>query len=188
MALRWGIASAGKISHDFVTAVGTLPAADHRVVAVAAREHAKAQAFAELHGIERSYEGYERLARDHDVDVVYVGTLNPQHYEVILLMLQNGKNVLCEKPLCMNERQTAHVIAVAKERKLFLMEAIWSRLFPAYQYIRRQIQSGVLGVVKEVDVEFGFPIADVERLAYVAHFMRFDVVDVGVIKSYCFCL
>lgn len=165
MALRWGIASAGKICHDFATAVGTLPAADHRIVAVAAREHAKAAAFAELHQIEHAYEGYERLANDTNVEVVYVGMLNPQHYEVVLLMLQHGKHVLCEKPLCMNEKQSTHVIAVAKERKLFLMEAIWSRLFPAYQYVRRQIQSGALGTVREVDVEFGFPIADVARLA-----------------------
>lgn len=165
MALRWGIASAGKICHDFATAVGTLPATDHRIVAVAARDHSKATAFAQLHGIERAYEGYERLAGDPDIECVYVGSLNPQHYDITVLMLQNGKHVLCEKPLCMNERQTAHCIALAKERKLFLMEAIWSRLFPAYQYVRRQIQAGALGEVREVEVEFGFPIADVERLA-----------------------
>lgn len=165
MALKWGIASAGKICHDFATAVANLDAADHQIVAVAARDQQKASDFAKLHDIERAYEGYERLAKDAEVEVVYVGMLNPQHYEVCLLMLEHNKHVLCEKPLCMNERQAAHVIQVAKERKLFLMEAIWSRFFPAYQYLRNEIQSGALGDVKEVTADFGFPIAHVARLA-----------------------
>lgn len=165
MALRWGIASAGKISHDFVNAVGTLPATDHRVVAVAARDQTKADEFAKLHAIDNAYEGYDKLARDPNVEVVYVGMLNPQHYEVALLMLNSGKHVLCEKPLCMNEKQVAALLAVAKERQLFLMEAIWSRLFPAYQFVRQQIRSGAIGQVLEVNVEFGFKISQVERLA-----------------------
>lgn len=165
MALRWGIASAGKISHDFATAVATLPAADHKIVAVAARNQKNAQEFADLHDIERAYEGYVQLAQDENVEVVYVGTLNPQHYEVVLLMLENNKHVLCEKPLCMNQRQAAHVLRVAKERKLFLMEAIWSRFFPAYTYLSEQVKSGALGEIQEVSVGFGFPIAEVARLA-----------------------
>lgn len=165
MALKWGIASAGKISHDFATAVGTLPAADHRILAVAARDQQKAQEFASLHDIERAYEGYEQLANDPDVEVVYVGTLNPQHYEVVLLMLEHNKHVLCEKPLCMNQRQAAHVLRVAAERKLFLMEAIWSRFFPAYRHLSEQLKSGALGEIEEVTADFGFPIAAVARLA-----------------------
>lgn len=165
MALRWGIASAGKISHDFATAVGTLSSSDHKLVAVAARDQEKANEFAKLHDIERAHEGYERLAKDAMVEVVYVGVLNPQHYEVALLMLEHGKHVLCEKPLTMNEKQSSKLIAIAKEKKLFLMEAIWSRFFPSYQYVRRQIQSGALGDIKNVNVEFGFSIADVARLA-----------------------
>lgn len=165
MALRWGIASAGKISHDFATAVATLPSTDHKLVAVAARDQKKAQEFADLHNIERAHEGYEKLAKDANVEVVYVGTLNPQHYEVVLLMLENNKHVLCEKPLCMNRRQAAHVLQVAEERKLFLMEAIWSRFFPAYKYLSEQVKSGALGEIEEVSVGFGFPISQVDRLA-----------------------
>lgn len=67
MALRWGIVSAGKISHDFVNAVGTLPKEDHQVLAVAARNLASAREFADRHGIPRSYEGYEKLAKDPEI-------------------------------------------------------------------------------------------------------------------------
>lgn len=165
MALKWGLASAGKICHDFAVAIGCLSPDEHKIVAIAARDQQKAQEFARLHDINRAYEGYVRLAEDEEVEVVYVGMLNPQHYEVVLLMLEHDKHVLCEKPMCMNEQQTAHVIRVAKERHLFLMEAILSRCVPAYQYISSQVKSGVLGDIEAVTVDFGFPIADVERLS-----------------------
>lgn len=98
------------------------------------------------------------------VDVVYIGSLNPQHYEICLLMLEHGKNVLCEKPLCLNRKQAKKVIQYAEMKKLFLMEAVWSRFFPAYQYLRKQIDSGVLGEIQEVDVEFGFALNEIDRL------------------------
>lgn len=81
-----------------------------------------------------------------------------------MMMLENGKHVLCEKPLCMNRKQAKKLIQYAEMKKLFLMEAVWSRFFPAYQYLRKQIDSGVLGEIQEVDVEFGFPLSEVDRL------------------------
>uniref|UniRef100_A0A182XHT8 Trans-1,2-dihydrobenzene-1,2-diol dehydrogenase n=1 Tax=Anopheles quadriannulatus TaxID=34691 RepID=A0A182XHT8_ANOQN len=162
--LRWGIASAGKISHDFVNAVGTLPAADHQVVAVAARKLLDAENFATLHGIERAYEGYQALAKDPNIDVVYIGAVNNAHYELGVLMLQHGKHVLCEKPLCLNEGQSKRIVKLASERNLFLMEAIWSRFFPFYRQLRERIDRGELGEIREVEVEFGFVLSDVDRL------------------------
>lgn len=165
MALKWGIASAGKISHDFVTAIGTLPASDHKVVAVAARDIDRAKDFAKLHEITNAYGSYLQLANDQDIEVVYVGTLNPQHYEVATLMLQHGKHVLCEKPLCMNAKQSQKLIDLAKEKSLFLMEAIWSRFFPSYVHIRNRIKAGDLGEITKVKVDFGFELAEVDRLS-----------------------
>lgn len=97
-------------------------------------------------------------------DVVYIGTLNPQHYEVSLLMLNNGKHVLCEKPLAMNKKQVEGILAAAKANKRFFMEAVWSRFFPSYEHVRQLIQTGALGEIKDVVVNFGFPLAGVERL------------------------
>lgn len=156
MALKWGIAASGRISHDFVNAVSTLNEKDHKVVAVAARELSRAKEFAEKFEIPTAYGSYLELANDPDVEVVYIATLNPQHFEVASLMLDHGKNVLVEKPLCINEKHASKLITLAEERKLFLMEAIWSRLFPSYQYIRKQIDSGALGDITSVEVEFGF--------------------------------
>uniref|UniRef100_A0AAG5DEV5 Trans-1,2-dihydrobenzene-1,2-diol dehydrogenase n=1 Tax=Anopheles atroparvus TaxID=41427 RepID=A0AAG5DEV5_ANOAO len=162
--LRWGIASAGKISHDFATAVGTLPADEHRIVAVAARKLTDAQKFATLHDIGTAHEGYEALARNPNVDVVYIGAVNNAHYEIGLMMLDQGKHVLCEKPLCINEGQSKRLLQRATERKRFLMEAIWSRFFPHYRLLRERIGRGELGDVREVEVEFGFVLSDIDRL------------------------
>jgi len=164
MALKWGIASVGKISHDFVNALGTLSDNDHQVVAVAARDLDRAEQFAKRFGVPKAYEGYLALAEDPDVEVVYIGNLNPQHFDVAHLMLEHGKHVLCEKPLCLNEKQSRKLISYAERKKLFLMEAIWSRFFPAYQYVKRQINSGVLGTIQHVDVAFGFDLSAVDRL------------------------
>lgn len=73
-----------------------------------------------------------------------------------ILMLKHEKNILCEKPLCMNGKQAKKLIAFAREKKLFLMEAIWSRCFPSYEYIRGQIESGKLGTIESVEIDFGF--------------------------------
>ncbi|KAJ8947542.1 hypothetical protein NQ318_005021 [Aromia moschata] len=145
MALKWGIAAAGKISNDFVSALEALPSSDHKVVAVAARSQASADNFAKTHHIPTSYEGYKKLAEDKNVDIVYVGVIHPYHYEVSKLMLENGKHVLCEKPFTMNEKQTRKLIEIARANKLFIMEAIWSRCFPVYRELRKILDSGLIG-------------------------------------------
>lgn len=93
--------------------------------------------------------------------------LNPQHLEVAKLMLNSGKHVLCEKPLTLNLKQSTELINLAKKKGLFLMEAIWSRCFPIYEFIKNEIESGNLGDVKQVIVSFGTPLTGVQRLTYV---------------------
>ena len=76
MQLKWGILSAGRISHDFVSAVKTLPPAEHQVVAVAARDEKSAQTFANTHAIPKFYSGYQSLFTDEEVHIVYIGKLS----------------------------------------------------------------------------------------------------------------
>ncbi|XP_066598077.1 trans-1,2-dihydrobenzene-1,2-diol dehydrogenase-like [Prorops nasuta] len=164
MTLQWGIVGAGKISHDFVTAVHILPKEEHEVIAVAAQQLARSEEFAKLHKIKRAYDQYTKLAKDKDIEIVYIGNLNPQHFEVVKMMLNSGKHVLCEKPMTMNYKQTSELIKIAKEKKLFLMEAIWSRCFPTYDIIKREIESGNIGDVHQVIASFGFAMTEVQRL------------------------
>lgn len=163
MATRWGICSAGKIGHDFTVALKSLPAEDHQVVAVAARKLEDAQEFAKKHSISRAYGSYEELARDPDVDVVYIGVIHPYHLRTCLLFMNAKKNVLCEKPLAMNTKEVREILACAKMNDVFFMEAVWTRFFPASVEIRRLLAQGEVGEVKMVRSDFCVPVIHVAR-------------------------
>jgi len=96
--------------------------------------------------------------------VVYIGTINIHHFSVGKLMLENHKHVLMEKPMTLNLKQTKELIKIARRNKCFLMEAIWSRFFPAYISLRDQLKKKVIGDVTHVTSCFGFSLLDVERL------------------------
>eukprot|EP00094_Tigriopus_californicus_P001031 TCALIF_00998-PA protein Name:"Similar to dhdh Trans-1,2-dihydrobenzene-1,2-diol dehydrogenase (Danio rerio)" AED:0.01 eAED:0.01 QI:0/0/0/0.5/1/1/2/0/340 len=158
--IRWGIASAGLISSDFVNAIDISPyKADHEVVAVAARSQAKAEEFAKTFGIKKAYVGYERLAEDPDIDVVYVGTINIAHLDNCLMLINAGKSVLCEKPMGMNVKETKQVLEAAQAKNVFVMEAMWTRCNPLQLKIQEDIKNGVIGDVMQANVTFGGKMA-----------------------------
>ncbi|XP_063821313.1 trans-1,2-dihydrobenzene-1,2-diol dehydrogenase-like [Ostrinia nubilalis] len=162
MTLRWGIVSAGKITNDFANAFNTFPdVGDQVLAAIAARDRSRAKEFATLHKIPKVFDSYEDMAKSNDIDIAYIGALNPDHYNQ--LFLENGKHVLCEKPLCLNLKQVQSLVNIAKQKKRFLMEAVWSRFSPIYLALEKAVQTGELGEVKHVDVTFGTPIAMIEK-------------------------
>ncbi|XP_051997936.1 trans-1,2-dihydrobenzene-1,2-diol dehydrogenase-like [Xyrauchen texanus] len=164
MATRWGICSAGKISHDFTVALKTLSLEEHQVVAVAARDIKSAQKFAEQHRILKAYGSYEELARDPDIDAVYVGNIHPHHLRVGQLFMNSGKSVLIEKPLAMNAGEVNKLVASANKNKVFLMEALWTRFFPVSVEIRKLLARGEVGEVKMVRADLGAPLTNIPRL------------------------
>lgn len=182
MATRWGICSAGKISNDFVVALQTLPAQDHQAVAVAARDLNRAKEFAQSHNIPKAYGTYEELAKDPDIDIVYVGAIHPTHRDLVLLFLNHGKNVLCEKPMAMNLTEVKELISAARKHNVFLMEAFWSRFFPVYEEIRSLLHQKVIGEVKLVRAEFGVNLLGVPR-AVEKELGGGAILDIG-----CYCL
>ncbi|XP_075976972.1 trans-1,2-dihydrobenzene-1,2-diol dehydrogenase-like [Anticarsia gemmatalis] len=162
--LRWGIVTAGKICNDFVNAFNSYPdKGDQVIMAVAARNMDSAAQFAVTRNIPKVYDSYQVMAESDDIDVVYIGALNPYHYELSKLYLENGKHVLCEKPFCMNEKQAASLISIAKSKKLFLMEGVWSRFSPAYLDMEKEINAGKIGDVRFFEVNFGI-CSDAERI------------------------
>ncbi|XP_055947268.1 trans-1,2-dihydrobenzene-1,2-diol dehydrogenase-like isoform X3 [Argiope bruennichi] len=165
MATKWGVVSAGKICHDFVTAVQSIPeGGQHEFVAIAARSLASAKEFASNHNIPKAYGSYEELAKDPDVEVVYIGTVASHHFAVGKLMLENGKHVLMEKPFALNLKQAKMLIEIARRENRFLMEAVWSRFFPAYKLLMELIEKGTIGDVVHVNVKFGLPLLSVQRV------------------------
>ncbi|XP_047526005.1 trans-1,2-dihydrobenzene-1,2-diol dehydrogenase-like isoform X1 [Pieris napi] len=161
--LRWGVAGVGMISHDFLTAMASLPADQHKVIAIAGKDLDRVHRLATLHKIPTAYEGYEAMAHDTSIEIVFVSVLNMQHYEISKLMLENGKHVLCEKPIGMTYKQTKALVDLARERKLFLLEGMWSRFFPAYDALDKHLSAGGLGDIYHINIQFGVEITDLER-------------------------
>jgi len=126
------------------------------VYAVASRDETKAKEFAKTYEIEKVYNSYETLVKDPAVDVIYIATPHPFHHEQTLLCLKNGKAVLCEKPLALNYRQASEMIETAGKHNIFLMEAMWSRFFPATKKVMELLKSGRIGEVKYLSADFGF--------------------------------
>ena len=123
---------------------------EQKVVAVSGRDIERSKEFAEKHQIQNFYSDYEALASDDQVQVVYIGITTHCHYEATKVFLNAGKSVLCEKPLGMNIEQTEEMIALAQSKKVFLMEAIWSRTFPVYQQLKRTLDQKTIGEVKHM--------------------------------------
>ncbi len=157
MALRWGILGAGKISHDFVLALATLPPREHQVVAVGDNISSKgAHDFARAHSIRRWYGNHREVLKDSEVDVVYIGTLHVAHYSEVLEAMEAGKHILCEKPLTTKLVHSRELVAKARTTGLFLMEATGTRFFPAVVELRKMINRGDIGEVKWVRANFSF--------------------------------
>lgn len=160
--IRWGILGTGWIASEFAQGLKQLP--DAELIAVGSRTHKSAQRFAEQHAVPHQHASYQALASDPDVDVIYVATPNPLHKEHAVLCLESGKPVLCEKPFALNARQAEEVIRAARESKLFLMEAMWSRCFPLMARLRQLLADGAIGdvqmLVADLCIRFDFDPAD----------------------------
>jgi predicted dehydrogenase len=162
--IRWGIAATGGIAQRFAT--GLAETDDAETVAVASRTQERADEFGAEFGIPHRHASYEALAEDPDVDVVYVASPHSRHEADTLLFLEAGKHVLCEKPFALNAVQAQRMVDTARERNLFVMEAIWSRFLPAYVLLGELLADGVIGEVQHVDADFAirFPFDAAHRL------------------------
>ena len=162
--IRWGILGTGKIARAFASALQLLP--DAQLVAVGSRSAGSAGSFADLHGIPHRHDTYASLARDPDVDIVYIASPHSHHAEHALLCLDAGKAVLCEKAFTLNAREAQAVIDAARSRKLFLMEAMWTRFIPAVAEARRLVAEGAIGKPMMLQADFGvrFEVEATHRL------------------------
>lgn len=154
--IKWGIAGPGWISSKFAKDLAYAEGAE--LVAVGGRDLTKAQKFAADYNVPKAYGSMEELARDPEVDIVYVGTLHPVHKDTMLTLLRGGKSVLCEKPFTMNAAEAEEAIACAKENGVFLMEAMWTRYLPPIRLVRKWLEEGRIGEVRLLRAEFGFDI------------------------------
>ncbi|WP_198653587.1 Gfo/Idh/MocA family protein [Actinocorallia populi] len=154
----------GEIATGFAEAMKWVD--DGEIVAVASRSAERAEAFGDRFGIPARYGDYASLAADPDVDVVYVATPQSRHCQDTLDLLRAGKHVLCEKPFAMDADEARKMAEEARNRGLFLMEAIWSRFLPAYRSLAEVLAEGRIGDPLLVEADFGFrmPVRPDHRL------------------------
>lgn len=152
--IRWGILGTGYIAEKFAEALSFVP--DAELVGVGSRNIETARKFASKYNVPNPHGSYEAMINDTEVDVVYVGTLNNVHKENCTVAINAGKPVLCEKPFMINSEEAIEVINLAQKKKVFLMEALWTRFVPAFVEARKLWESGVLGDVRMVSSDFGF--------------------------------
>lgn len=156
MTVRFGILGLGVISNRFATVLDGLEGAV--LQAAASRELARSEEFIRKHHGKKAYDSYDALIKDPEVDILYIGLTHNFHYEFVKKCLENGKAVLCEKPLVLHGQQAAELIELSHKNNVLLMEAMWTRCIPAFQKAREWVKSGRIGKPSFVDASFCFHV------------------------------
>ena len=151
---NWGIIGPGRIAKKFAEAANGIPGS--KVYALASRSSTNPDKLLRVYGAEKYYKAYEDLAADPKVDAVYIATPHRFHYENVILCLDAGKAVLCEKPLTVNAKQTEELFRLSQSKHIFLMEALWTRFLPIYKQVRQWLDTGEIGEIRLVESSFGY--------------------------------
>ncbi len=140
------------------------PLSEAQVWAIASRSAEKAKEFAQQYNLPRAYSSYEELVSDPEVDLVYIATPHSHHYQHTRLAIEHGKAVLVEKAFTANAREAEELIAMAKERNVFITEAIWTRYMPLSHKVSELMKSGVIGEPRILTATLCYMMEDKERI------------------------
>lgn len=160
--MKLAVLGPGRIADKVAQTFAHLP--EIECYAVASRNLERAQAFAEKFGFQKAYGSYEEMLSDPQVELVYITTPHSHHYEQMLLCLNHGKHVLCEKAFTINASQARQVFQLAKEKGLYAAEAIWTRYMPSRKIIQDVLDSGVIGDIRVVTANLSYNVAYKSRL------------------------
>ncbi len=154
MKVKFGIMGLGGIAHRFAKVLKTVEHVE--LAAVASTDENRAKQFADEYQADKYFGDYASLAADPSVDVVYIAQTHDRHYELIKLCIENKKGVLCEKPMVLTKAQAEEVATLAKNNKVLLMEAMWTRFIPTFQKAKEWVLGGRIGKVKLLQASFCF--------------------------------
>jgi len=153
----WAILGPGGIARAFAKDLAHLDG--HSIGAVGSRSLSNAENFAAEFG-GKAYGSYEELVNDPSIDAVYVATPHPAHHDNVIMALNAGKPVLCEKPFSVNAVQAQAMVDAASKNQVALMEAMWARFLPHYAKVREIVASGALGQILSIHADHGQRLAD----------------------------
>jgi dihydrodiol dehydrogenase / D-xylose 1-dehydrogenase (NADP) len=175
--IGWGFIGAGGIAERFMAGLVQVP--DAYLAAVSSRTYERAKSFADKYNA-KVYRTVEELIADENVDIIYVATPNTVHKENTLMALNMGKPVLCEKPMAPNAEMVREMVNFAREKKVYLMEAMWTRFFPASKKVRTWLEEGRIGKVQFVTADFGFEAKDPADIRLRPETAGGSLLDVGI--------
>lgn len=172
-----GIIGAGWIAEKMAETVAEMEG--YEVNAIASRSIEKAQEFAKKYNIAKAYGSYEDLVNDNDIDLVYIATPHSHHFQHTKLAIEHGKHCLVEKAFTANAREAKELLQLAKEKNVFVTEAIWTRYMPMSQKIAEIMNSGIIGEPRLLSATLCYPLEDKERITNPA-LCGGALLDVGV--------
>ena len=157
-SIHWGIVGLGNIAHKFASDLALVP--NCILQAVASSDITRALEFSKKFQSKNYYSNYTDLFTDPKVDVVYIASLHPLHKALSIEAIKQGKAVICEKPLGMNNEEVMQIIKTAREKNVFLMEALWTRFNPAFEQVNNWIKNNKIGPLRYINSTFSFNALD----------------------------
>jgi len=158
MRFRWGIIGAGSIAGKMVDALRRTEGCE--LAAIASRDQSRADAFALKYGIPAAYGSYEAMLAAEKLDAVYIAARTDSHAALTRLCIDHGVPVLCEKAMFMSGAEAEEILAHAREKGVFAMEAMWSRFLPAVQEMKRRLDAGTAGEIHYAEFAIGWKAPD----------------------------
>ncbi len=158
--IRFGIVGTGTIAHRFADAIKNVPEAE--LVAVASRTKENAERFGDEFRIPVRFDSYEKMATSDVIDAAYIAVPHSGHIDCSCLMMNNGKHVICEKPMAVNYKEAEEMFRCAEENRVLLMEAMWARLVPGTLKMLELVKEGVLGEILGVEGKFCYTMDEDE--------------------------
>lgn len=157
-----GIMGTGNIARAMAGTINKMKGV--KCYGVASRDAARAQAFAQEFGVKKAFDSYEEMVLDDKIDLIYIATPHSEHYSNMKLCIENGQAVLCEKAFTANAAQAEEIIKLSEEREIFVTEAIWTRYMPMVTTIQGLLASGIIGELKMLTCNLGYPLTEVPRM------------------------
>ncbi len=158
--IRFGIVGTGTIAHRFAQAIKNVEGAE--LTAVASRTKENAEKFGDEFDIPVRFESYEKMAASDAIDAAYIAVPHSGHIGCSCLMMNNGKHVICEKPMAVNSAEAEEMFRCAKKNNVLLMEAMWARLVPGTLKMLQIVEDGVLGDILAVEGKFCYTMDEDE--------------------------
>jgi predicted dehydrogenase len=154
-----------------------------QVVAIAARDPARALAFAKRHAIPRAHATYAGLLADPAIEAVYIPLPNSLHARWVIQALYAGKHVLCEKPMAANATEAEQMARAAADAERVLMEAFHYRYHPLAARMQAIVASGELGTIRQIETALCFPLPNPRNIRY-----RFDLAGGATMDAGCYAI